>query len=55
MDKHVPRLDEAHTQDATDRSDEQPTWLRTSPRGNPEVDRTDLERSAERMEMLLGH
>jgi hypothetical protein len=35
--------------------DELPTWRRTSPRGNPEVDRADLERSTERMEMLLGH
>jgi hypothetical protein len=34
---------------------EPPTWRRTSPRGNPEVDRADLERSTERLEMLLGH
>jgi hypothetical protein len=55
MDKHVPRLDEAHKHDSPDHSDDQPTWRRTRPRGNPEVDRADLERSAERMEMLLGH
>jgi hypothetical protein len=35
--------------------EEQPTWRRTRPRGNPEVDRADLERSTERLEMLLGH
>ena len=32
-----------------------PTWRRTSPRANPEVHRADLERSTERLEMLLGH
>jgi hypothetical protein len=32
-----------------------PTCRKTRPRGNPEVDRADLERSTERMEMLLGH
>jgi hypothetical protein len=35
--------------------DDQPTWRRTRPPGNPEVDRADLERSTERLEMLLGH
>jgi hypothetical protein len=35
--------------------EEQPTWERTRPRGNPDVDRADLERSTERLEMLLGH
>jgi hypothetical protein len=35
--------------------EEQPTWLRTRPRGNPDVDRADMERSTERLEMLLGH
>ena len=35
--------------------EEQPTWLKTRPRGNPDVDRADMERSAERLEMLLGH
>ena len=35
--------------------EELPTWRKTSPRGNPEVDRADLERSTERLEMLLGH
>jgi hypothetical protein len=31
-----------------------PTWRNTRPRGNPQVDRTDLERSRERFEALLG-
>jgi hypothetical protein len=31
-----------------------PTWRNTRPRGNPEPDRRDLERSRERMEAVLG-
>ena len=31
-----------------------PTWRNTRPRGNPEPDRQDLERSRERFEALLG-
>jgi hypothetical protein len=31
-----------------------PTWRNTRPRGNPEPDRKDLERSRERFEALLG-
>jgi hypothetical protein len=31
-----------------------PTWRNTRPRGNPEPDRRDLERSRERFEALLG-
>ena len=31
-----------------------PTWRNTRPRGNPELDRQDLERSRERFEALLG-
>jgi hypothetical protein len=38
-----------------ERHDEQPTWRRTRPRANPEIHRADLERSTERLEMLLGH
>lgn len=37
------------------RHEELPTWRRTRPRANPEVDRRDLDRSTERLEMLLGH
>ena len=38
-----------------ERHDDLPTWRRTMPRANPEVHREDLERSTERLEMLLGH
>jgi hypothetical protein len=31
-----------------------PTWRNTRPRGNPEPDLQDLERSRERFEALLG-
>jgi hypothetical protein len=31
-----------------------PTWRNTRPRGNPEPDQRDLERSRERLEALLG-
>jgi hypothetical protein len=31
-----------------------PTWRNTRPRGNPQPDRQDLERSRERFEALLG-
>ena len=30
-------------------------WDRTSPRGNQEPDRHDVERGAERLEALVGH
>ena len=38
-----------------ERHEDQPTWRKTTPRGNPEIHRADLERSTERLEMLLGH
>ena len=31
-----------------------PTWRNTRPRGNPEPDRQDVERSRERLEALVG-
>jgi hypothetical protein len=31
-----------------------PTWQNTRPRGNQELDRRDLNRSIEKLEMLLG-
>ena len=37
------------------RHEDQPTWRKTTPRGNQEIDRADLERSTERLETLLGH
>jgi hypothetical protein len=55
MNKQIPRREQPHAREPADRHPEQPTWRRTSPRGNPEIHRADLERSTERLEMLLGH
>ena len=52
MDKQTER---SQAQERADRRQDQPTWRKTTPRGNPEIDRADMERSTERMEMLLGH
>jgi hypothetical protein len=41
-------------EDTPRREEPLPTWRNTRPRGNPEPDRQDLERSRERFEMLLG-
>jgi hypothetical protein len=38
-----------------DEREEQPTWRKTTPCGNQDIHRADMERSAERLEMLLGH
>lgn len=38
-----------------ERREDPPTWRKTQPRANPEVHREDLDRSTERLEMLLGH
>ena len=43
----------ARNEEAKKPSRPQP-WRNTRPRGNPEPDRRDLERSVERLEMLLG-
>jgi hypothetical protein len=55
MDKHARRTDKPHASEAVADNHDQPTWRRTSPRGNQEIHRADMERSTERMEMLLGH
>jgi hypothetical protein len=52
MDK---RTDRPQAKERADRRQEQPTWRKTTPRGNQEIHRPDLERSTERLEMLLGH
>jgi hypothetical protein len=54
MEKHTARRDERRPNDRA-RHEDLPTWRRTTPRANPEVHRADLERSTERLEMLLGH
>ena len=37
-----------------DQQEQLPTWRNTRPRGNPDTDKRDLERSRERFEALLG-
>jgi hypothetical protein len=49
------RTDKPQTRETAKRREEQPTWRKTTPRGNQEIHRADLERSTERLEMLLGH
>jgi hypothetical protein len=55
MEKRTARHEHPQPREHVESNDDLPTWLRTRPRGNPEVDRADLERSTERLEMLLGH
>jgi len=55
MQKEAARHDRPRARGHVERHEDLPTWRRTSPRANPEVHRADLERSTERMEMLLGH
>ena len=53
-------MTERRTEHATERDEKRdtrelaPTWLNTSPRGNPETDERDLARSVERFEAVLG-
>jgi hypothetical protein len=54
--KRPPRA-KAPRRRAAPRAEQQeplPTWRNTRPRGNPEPDARDLERSRERLEALLG-
>ena len=44
----------ARTRETPKGAEPLPTWRNTRPRGNPETDRGDLERSRERFESLLG-
>jgi hypothetical protein len=55
MEKSEARRPTSQSRDHLERHDDLPTWRRTAPRANPEVHRADLERSTERLEMLLGH
>jgi hypothetical protein len=55
MEKRTARQASPEPRKRAERPEDLPTWRRTRPRGNPEVDRADLERSTERLEMLLGH
>jgi hypothetical protein len=47
--------DNPQKREKVERHEDQPTWRKTTPRANPEIHRADLERSTERLEMLLGH
>jgi hypothetical protein len=49
------KADHPQTREPVERREDQPTWRKTTPRGNQEIHRADLERSTERLEMLLGH
>jgi hypothetical protein len=55
MEKGTVRSDRPQVAKRGERHEDLPTWRNTTPRSNPEVDRADLERSTERLEMLLGH
>jgi hypothetical protein len=55
MEKRTAPRKGPQPRERVERHEDLPTWRKTRPRGNPEVDRADLERSAERLEMLLGH
>jgi hypothetical protein len=55
MKKQAARRDQPRATEHVERHEDQPTWRKTRPRGNPEIHRADLERSTERLEMLLGH
>jgi hypothetical protein len=55
MEKRTARRDSPQPRERAERHEDLPTWRKTRPRANPEVDRADLERSTERLEMLLGH
>jgi len=53
--RNAPDARSPRVRERGERHDELPTWRRTRPRANPEIHRADLERSTERLEMLLGH
>jgi hypothetical protein len=55
MEKRTAQHRDPQPRERAERNEDLPTWRRTRPRGNPEVHRADLERSTERLEMLLGH
>jgi hypothetical protein len=55
MEKRTARHNRPRATERVERHDDLPTCRKTRPRGNPDVHRADLERSTERLEMLLGH
>ena len=55
MEKRTARTENPLPGERVERHEDQPTWRNTTPRGNPEINRADMERSTERLETLLGH
>jgi hypothetical protein len=55
MDDRTARDERPQQREHAERHEDLPTWRKTTPPGNQEVDRADVERSTERLEMLLGH
>jgi hypothetical protein len=55
MEKETAPDTSAQSSKRPERHEDLPTWRKTRPPANPEVHRADLERSTERLEMLLGH
>jgi hypothetical protein len=55
MEKRTARMENPLPRERVERHEDQPTWRKTTPRGNQEIDRADMERSTERLETLLGH
>ena len=54
MDKQSVRRSNTRSRPRSEPEERIPTWRNTRPRGNPEIDRTDLERGKARWESLLG-
>jgi hypothetical protein len=55
MQKDTARRESSQAHNRSERHEDLPTWRKTRPRANPEIHRGDLERSTERLKMLLGH
>ena len=55
MEKRTARHDNPLSRESVERSEDQPTWRKTTPRGNGQVHRADMERSTEKLHNLLGH
>ncbi len=54
MEKQSAPRSDTRARPHGEREERIPTWRNTRPRGNPDIDRTDLERGKARWETLLG-
>jgi hypothetical protein len=54
MEKQRTKRSDRPARPHAEREEKIPTWRNTRPRGNPDIDRTDLERGKARWETLLG-